>query len=404
MNIAFYALPAQRWLLAVACLSCWSVSAQTLSPIPISDQQIRNLGIETIQLEPQAASASGRYPAQVVLPPNQEYRLSALENSLVQQVLVLENQVVKAGEPLLVISSQSLGELSLALIENHSRWKLAQQNLERDQELLAEGIIPSRRLEESKAGERDARAALTQARSALTAAGVDDSGVDGLIQQGKASNTLTLRAPVAGTVTELIAKPGWRNSDGMPLLRLVKREQLWVDVQIPANQAGLWPTNTRFQLADGTEARLLNLSPVTSAAQTRVLRGLIENPPKHLLPGTYQQALLPLSKDKSWDLPLSAIARRGAQAYVFIRTPHGFDALPVEVVASGGQRALINGALHAGTEIAATSVVALKAAWLSHLESEPESASIETRAAETGTTETGSTEARPAATQLAEAR
>ncbi len=386
MNISVFALPARRWLMAAAWVSLCAVPASALaaqvSPIPINDQQIRNLGIETIQLESRAASASGRYPAQIVLPPHQEYRLGAPENSLVQQVLVLENQPVRAGDPLLVISSQSLGELSLALIENHSRCKLAQQNLERDQELLAEGIIPSRRLEESKANERDARAALTQARSALAAAGVDEKGVEGLIQQGKASNTLTLRAPVAGVVTELAAKPGWRNSDGLPLLRLVKRDQLWVDVQIPASQAGLWPADTLFQLADGTEAKLLNLSPITSAAQTRVLRGLIENPPAQLLPGSYQQALLPLSKDQTWDLPLNAIARRGAQAYVFIRTDKGFNALPIEVVASGGQRALVSGNLQSGAEIAAAGVVALKAAWLSHLDSEPESAAIEQQSPE----------------------
>lgn len=391
MNISFCALPARGWLMAAAWISLWaapvSVLASQPSPIPINDQQIRNLGIETILLESRTASASGRYPAQIVLPPDQEYRLSALENSLVQQVLVLENQPVRAGDPLLVISSQNLGELSLALIENHSRWKLAQQNLERDQELLVEGIIPGRRLEESTANERAARAALTQARSALAAAGIDNNGIDELIRQGKASNTLTMRAPVAGTVTELVAKPGWRNNDGLPLLRLIKREQLWVDVQIPASQAGLWPADTLFQLADGTEAKLLNLSPITSVAQTRVLRGLIENPPVHLLPGSYQQALLPLSKDQTWDLPLSAIARRGAQAYVFIRTDKGFNALPIEVAASGGQRALVSGDLHSGAEIAAVGVVALKAAWLSHLDSEPESAAVtnplpETRLAE----------------------
>lgn len=376
MSISFCALPVCFWLIVLACVSSWPVSARPLSSIPINDQQIRNLGIETIQLESWAASASGRYPAQILLPPHQEYRVSAPENSLVQQVLVLENQSVQVGDPLLVISSQSLGELSLALIENHSRWKLAQQNLTRDQALLTEGIIPSRRLEESKANERNARAALTQARSALVAAGVDDKGLDGLIQQGRASNTLTLRAPVAGVATELVAKPGWRNSDGLPLLRLVKRDQLWVDVQIPANQAGLWPAGTEFQLADGTEATLLNLSPITSAAQTRVLRGLIENPPAQLLPGSYQQALLPLSNNQAWDLPLSAIARRGVQAYVFVRTDNGFNALPIEVVASGGQRALVSGDLQNGAEIATAGVVALKAAWLSHLDSEPESAAV----------------------------
>lgn len=381
MSISFCFLPVCLWLIVLACIPSGSVSASTPSPtsVPISDQQIRNLGIETIHLDTGAASASGRYPAQVVLPPDQEYRLSAPDNSLVQQVLVLENQPVASGTPLLVISSQSLGELSLALIESHSRWQLALQNRERDRELLNEGIIPSRRLEESKANERDAGAALTQARSALAAAGVDEQGIEELLRKGKASNSLTLRAPIAGIVTELQAKPGWRNTNGLPLLLLVKREQLWVDVQIPANQAGLWPAGTQFQLADGTEARLLSLSPTTSAAQTRVLRGLIDKPPAHLLPGSYQQALLPLSKDQAWDLPLGAIARRGPQAYVFVRTDKGFDARPIDVVASGGQRALVSGNLQRGIEIAAVGVVALKAAWINHLDSQPEPAAAASR-------------------------
>lgn len=361
-------IAAGRWLLAAVCLTLTTKPLAEPSSLAISEQQIRNLGVQTIQLEAQARSASGRFPAQVILPPNQDYRLGAPENSLVQQVLVLENQSVKAGDPLLVVSSQHLGELGLALVESHSRWTLARQNRARDQELLAEGIIPSRRLDESRAAEGDALAALNQARSAMAAAGMEERAIDELIRQGKASNSLTLRAPIAGSVAELVAKPGWRNTDGLPLLRIINRKQLWVDVQVPASQANQWAPGTRFQLADGTEARLLNLSPVTSAAQTRVLRGVIDQPPAQLLPGSLLQALLPLASNNAWDLPLSAVARRGAQAYVFRRSPAGFDAIPVEVVATGGQRALVTGSLDAGAELAATSVVALKAAWLSHLE------------------------------------
>lgn len=383
MNTFIHRGFAYRGLLILAWLYSSATLAQSPAPEPaspshevsavmLSDQQIRNLGIETIAVERGVANARAIYPAQVVLPPDQEYRISAPGDSQVQQVLVMENQAVKRGDPLLLISSQTFGERSLALVESHSRWNLARQNVQRDQELLAEGIISSRRVDEAKAAENDARAAFAQARSALIAAGLDESAITELTRQGKASNTLTVRAPVAGVVVELQAKPGWRSLEGAPLLRLVKREKLWVDVQIPAHQAGFWPVDTPFHLADGTEARLLNLSPTTSNAQTRVLRGLINNPPMHLLAGSYQQAQLPLNQGDAWDLPLSAIARRGAQAYVFVRTDSGFIALPIEVLASGGQRALVKGALQEKQEIAATSVVALKAAWLMGLDSEPD--------------------------------
>jgi hypothetical protein len=49
---------------------------------------------------------------------------------------------------------------------------------------------------------------------------------------------------------------------------------------------------------------------------------------------------------------------------VFVLTQDGFEARPVKILASAGQRVRIQGPLKAGEEIAVSSVVALKGAWL----------------------------------------
>jgi multidrug efflux pump subunit AcrA (membrane-fusion protein) len=109
---------------------------------------------------------------------------------------------------------------------------------------------------------------------------------------------------------------------------------------------------------------------VTAGSQTVVLRAVVERKTADmkttpLRPGEFVTVALPIGGAKdAWDVPLAAIAHDGRQAYVFIRTPDGFEARPVMVAASAGQRARVRGSLKAGEQIAVSGVVALKGAWL----------------------------------------
>jgi membrane fusion protein, heavy metal efflux system len=77
------------------------------------------------------------------------------------------------------------------------------------------------------------------------------------------------------------------------------------------------------------------------------------------------QAQVPLAGTQgAWTLPLAAVVRQGEQAHVFVRTAQGFVAQPVEVVASSGPSVSVAGPLKVGDQIAISSVIALKAAWL----------------------------------------
>jgi len=71
----------------------------------------------------------------------------------------------------------------------------------------------------------------------------------------------------------------------------------------------------------------------------------------------------------SWDVPLSAVVHDGKQAYLFVRTADGFEARPVQVAASAGQRVRVQGPVKAGDQIAVSGVVALKGAWIEPKES-----------------------------------
>ena len=123
-------------------------------------------------------------------------------------------------------------------------------------------------------------------------------------------------------------------------------------------------------------ARILSASPtVSSGSQTVVLRAAVEGKTGLVRPGEFVTVELPIATTQaaaqgSWDVPLSAVAHDGKQAYLFVRTAAGFEARPVTVVASAGQRVRVQGPVKAGEQIAVSGVVALKGAWLDAKESQ----------------------------------
>ena len=135
----------------------------------------------------------------------------------------------------------------------------------------------------------------------------------------------------------------------------------------PAADAANWRPGTKFKLQGrDVAARIVSLSPsVTAGSQTLALRAVIESKTHGLRPGEIVAVELPAAGSAGgWSVPLSAVAYDGQQAYVFVRSTDGFEARPVTVLASAGQRVRVQGTLVAGEQIAVSGVVALKGAWL----------------------------------------
>ena len=114
---------------------------------------------------------------------------------------------------------------------------------------------------------------------------------------------------------------------------------------------------------------------VESGSQMVTLRALVQGKASLLRPGEVLSVELPAASTTAatsgaWDLPLSAVAHDGKQAYVFVRTADGFEARSVEVSASAGQRVRIHGPVKAGEEVAVSGVVALKGAWIKQKDSQ----------------------------------
>lgn len=369
--------PIRRTLLRAvgACLFLTPALAWSADDFAVSAAQLAALGVTLQRLAADGASAVGSYPARVVLPPSQEFVVSAPAGGVVERLLVSENEAVRVGQPLLRLLSPELGEAQLRLSEAASKARLSRQLVERERRLFDEGVIAQRRVLEAEAAAAEDQARLRQSEAALRLMGLEPDAIRRVAEGGTPVDALVLRARQAGTVLRIEARIGQRANAADALLRLADTRRLWLDVQVPAarREAVSLGAGSLSGVDRPLTAKPLSLTPTVSDAQTLTLRAEVQRGGEGLRPGDVLQVNVPVAGTPaggSFVLPLAALTRHSEQAYVFVRSAKGFTATPVLVQDGPGGTVRVRAApkatrpLQAGQEVAVSAVIALKAAWL----------------------------------------
>lgn len=138
---------------------------------------------------------------------------------------VTKGEVLALLEPP-VAPQGGYGELAAQHAEAQARLALAEQELERARQLVEAKIAPRRRLEEAQAAVAGARAAFEPLARAMNSL------------QGGEANRVAIKAPLSGTVVEVVAGNGRGVVAGETILRLVDTSRLWLKAHVPAVEAG----------------------------------------------------------------------------------------------------------------------------------------------------------------------
>lgn len=203
----------------------------------------------------------------------------------------------------------------------------------------------------------DARALRSAARVRLHALGMNDAAIRGLRASG---GTITLRAPIAGVVSELNAREGQQIGAGMSIMRLNGLDTVWVDAAIPQAQSGGVHTGASIaatvsalpgETFHGTvEALLPDLDPTTRTQRARIV---LANPKHELAPGMFVDVRVAGAAGTPRPLvPDAAIIADGMATRVIEMLSNG-SFKPVRVKAgrsSGGTTEILAG-LHGGERI-----------------------------------------------------
>lgn len=208
------------------------------------------------------------------------------------------------------------GQLSALHAEARNRLTLARQEHERAQQLYQAKIAPRKRVEEAAAALDTARAALAPLEKAAAALGNDGSG------------RLAVRAPVSGTVVELLSGTGKGIEAGQPIIRIVNTATVWLKTSLAAMDAGRLPRQpaASFTVAGQPGSfkagRLISVGDMLDP-QSRTLPVIfsVPNPDGRLKVGMFATvAVASGTVDEALVLPAEALIEDEGRFFVFVQT------------------------------------------------------------------------------------
>ncbi|WP_137786543.1 efflux RND transporter periplasmic adaptor subunit [Sphingomonas sp. 3P27F8] len=267
-------------------------------------------------------------------------------------------QSVGRGQTIAIIESREAAQLKGDVEAARVRLQLANSNFAREQRLFSQRVSPEQDLIAARTAATEARIALTQARSQVSAAGVSGGGL----------NRLGIVAPIRGQV---IARPvtlGQTVTADAELYRIANLDQVSLSLNLqPADASRVRPGNVVMVSAAGRQAsaRITFVSPALNS-QTRLVPVIatLDNRGGTWRVGEPVTAAVQLTGSggsSSIRVPSTAIQTNEGKSVVFVRTPKGFQATPIVPGDASGDTVIVRSGLTGNEQIATTGSFTLKA-------------------------------------------
>jgi cobalt-zinc-cadmium efflux system membrane fusion protein len=125
----------------------------------------------------------------------------------VQEILVAPGQNVRAGQPLLTVSSPDYSVARSAYIKARSAFQLSDKNYQRSRDLYEHQAIAERDLQQAESDRAQAQADMQSSEDALRVLGLTDP--EAVVKNPpKTTSQIPLLAPVGGEIVERLVGPG----------------------------------------------------------------------------------------------------------------------------------------------------------------------------------------------------
>ena len=345
---------------AVAALG-WRLSAQRAAPAapatpaPAAALELAAGDVITVR----AQSLSLGLPVSGTLKATQTAVLKARVAGELMDLVVREGDAVQAGQVLARIDPT----------EYQARWRQAQQQadaaraqmdiaqkqFDNNEALVKQGFISQTALQTSLMSLSGAKASY---QSALAAADV----------ARKALDDATLKAPIAGQVSQRLAQPGERLAIDARVLEIVNLGQFELEAALPAQDGASVRPGMQAQLQiEGLEqpvsATVRRINPSAQAGSRSVLAYLGVAGRAGLRQGAFAQGTLGTRTVQAVAVPLGAVRTDKPQPYVQVVDNGSVRHLAVTLgvrVQAEGQTLVVVSDLPEGTQVLAASVGAMR--------------------------------------------
>ena len=292
-------------------------------------------------------------------------------NGPISRILVDTGAQVKAGEPLLYVSSPDVANAISTYRKARNQEQLAQLTLNRTQVLLERGAVAQKDLEAAQAAFNDSVTDVQNSLQALRIFGVTKQEIDQAEHQNVAISTeLAVFAPIAGIVVQKLVSPGQLIQAGATTCFMISDvSTVWVqghifDHDLPSVRLGDTVEESNPAFAQKFHGVLSYIGSMADAAtRTTPVRIVTENPAGLLKKDSFIDAVIHTRTQKNvLTVPVSAVLHdEQNEPFVYVEIQPGkFAQRLVSVGAQQNDQQEIVGGLKHGDNVVSEGSVFLQ--------------------------------------------
>lgn len=310
----------------------------------------RLAGIKTVAAEKRPGGARLEALASITYDATKWAQVNARAAGVVRAVKVDVGTMVKAGTPIAIIESASVGADRSRVQAAGSRVAVAQANLKREQELLQQGIAAQKSV---LAAQQELDAAKAEQAAARAATGVVGPSAGG--------SSYALTAPIAGVVTKRNITIGHMvNSESEVLFEIVDTSSMRAEIEIPETElrrvrVGQTVVVTTDALPDAGITGTIDFIAPEVARETRTVkaRATLANADGALRANMFGRAVIALGDTAETVLvPRASVQRVANVDLVFVKLADGeYEVRRVKAGVREGDRVELVQGIKAGEQV-----------------------------------------------------
>jgi cobalt-zinc-cadmium efflux system membrane fusion protein len=336
--------------------------SHTDGAIALNAEQINTNRIEISRAGPAQVINRIRLPGEIRLDEDHTAHVVPRVAGIVERVDVSIGQTVKQGQRLAVVSSPDLADRRSELLAAQRRLSAARTTYERERSLWQERISAEQDYLQAQTQLREAEIAAQNARQKLAALDATPGASAGAL------NRYELRAPFAGTIVEKHVVAGEAVAADANVFVLSDLSSVWAEMAVPAQRlndvrVGREVTVSASAFDSRANGRIAFVGALLGeATRTAPARVVLPNPGGAWRPGMFVDVDVDAGAQ---DIPVGvradAVLDIDGTPSVFVLSPKGFVAQPVQTGRRDAQTVEIVSGLQPGQQYAAANAFVLKA-------------------------------------------
>lgn len=295
---------------------------EVVDNLVITSRQFKAAGIELGKLEKSSLTGSIKVSGRLEVPVQNQASISAYVGGIIKSIPVSVGSFVRKGQTVMTLEHPDFLKLQEDYTGTRSNLDFLEKDFQRKKELLAGNVIAEKAFQEAESKYNFEKSRLASLVSQLSMLGISTDDLN----SGKITNTLSLRSPINGYVSQVFGSLGAYAEPNKMLFEVVDNSTILVRLDVYERDFYKLKTGQKINVLLPNqenltiEARISTLgkSMDSHTKSIAVYAEIKNNKRQELIPGIFVNALIFSEGHTASVVPAETVVRSGEKQYVFM--------------------------------------------------------------------------------------